>query len=81
MAREPSEVPGWRKIINFLCGIGSSGGNRRVIPTTNVMYLGLGQNFRDETGKPAQNLVEYINLGLTNLHLSKIAMSNHVKLV
>ena len=31
VAREPREVPSWRKVINFLCGIGSSGGDRRVI--------------------------------------------------
>jgi len=27
-AKEPREVPAWRKVINFLCGIGSSGGDR-----------------------------------------------------
>ena len=30
VAREPREVPSWRKVINFLCGIGSSGGDRQV---------------------------------------------------
>ena len=30
VAKEPREVPAWRKVINFLCGIGSSGGDRQV---------------------------------------------------
>ena len=37
MAREPGEAPAWRKVINFLCGIGSSGGDRQV--TDNVTAL------------------------------------------